>query len=253
MTSKPKLEGSEAALRFLDRILVTVALAITMCVPFAFPQETSGEAAPVGGPQAESTESNQKESKLPEAECVVSPSFRSASLVQPIWKRIGFEGDYFGGNENNVGYTAASWTFRGKYWMIAPGFGVAFGDNGFQTMPAFSIRWGYERAWFITEGLFVQGLMHTTLYPEGTEPTRGESAAVTVVPSIADGNHVSVRWKRLTAGGTWEHMQFREGREWKGGVRFAYRVLPPLSFTFFALGPGSEIRGGILFQPPEKK
>ena len=62
-----------------------------------------------------------------------------------------------------------------------------------------------------------------------------------------------MRWKRLTVGGTCEHMQFREGREWKGGVRVAYRVLTPLSLTFFALGPGSEIRGGILFQAPEKK
>jgi hypothetical protein len=48
-------------------------------------------------------------------------------------------------------------------------------------------------------------------------------------------------------------MQFREGREWKGGVRIAYKILPSFSFTFFAMGPGSEIRGGVLFQPEEKK
>jgi hypothetical protein len=35
-------------------------------------------------------------------------------------------------------------------------------------------------------------------------------------------------------------------------VRVAYQVLPHLSFTFFAMGPGSEIRGGILFQPKEE-
>ena len=238
---------------FINRSFLIAVLAIAMYAPLAFPQEAKDEAEPVDSPQVEAIKSNQEESKLPEAEYIGSPSFRSASLVQPIWKRIGFEGDYFGGDENNVGYTGASWTFRGRYWKIAPGLGVAFGDNGFQTMPAISIRWGYERAWFVTEGLFVQGLMHTRLYPEGTEPGSGESASATVVPSIADGNHVSVRRKRLTVGGTWEHMQFREGREWKGGVRVAYRVLPPLSLTFFALGPGGEIRGGILFQPPEKK
>jgi len=74
-----------------------------------------------------------------------------------------------------------------------------------------------------------------------------------VVPSIADGNHISARWKRLIVGGTWEHEQFREGKEWKGGVRVAFRILPPLSFTFFAMGPGNEIRGGVLFQTEEKK
>jgi len=98
---------------FVNRVFFAAVLAIAMYVPLAFAQETTGEAAPVGSPQAESAESTQKKSKLPEAECVVSPSFRSASLVQPIWKGIGFEGDYFGGDENNVGYTAASWTLRG--------------------------------------------------------------------------------------------------------------------------------------------
>lgn len=194
-----------------------------------------------------------EESRLPEAEFVGSTTFRSASLVQPLWRHLGVEGHYFGGDENNVGYIAGNWTFRGEHWKVAPGFGAAFGDNGFQTMPALSVRWGYERGWFVTEGLFVQGLMHTKFVPEGTEPEPGHSETDSVAPSIADGNHISARWKRLTVGGTWEHMQFREGKEWKGGARIAYRVLPSLSFTFFALGPGSEIRGGILFQPEEKK
>jgi hypothetical protein len=120
-------------------------------------------------------------------------------------------------------------------------------------MPALSFRWGYEHKWLVSEGLFVQGLLDTNLFPEGTEPEPGHPANEAVVPSIADGNHISARWKRLTAGGTWEHMQFREGKEWKGGVRIAYRILPSLSFTFFAMGPGAEVRGGILFQPKEKK
>jgi hypothetical protein len=191
--------------------------------------------------------------RLPEAEFVASPSFRSGSLVQPLWRDLSVEGHYFGGDENNIGFTGGSWTFHGEGWKVVPGFGVAFGDNGFRTMPALSFRWGYERSWFISEGLYVQGLLHTNFFPEGTEPEPGHPASELAVPSIADGNHVSARWRRLTIGGTWEHMQFREGREWKGGLRVAYRVLPSLSFTFFALGPGGEIRGGILLQPEEKK
>ena len=206
-----------------------------------------------GASPAEKQESGGGGYRLPEAEFVGSSSFRSASLVQSLWSNLNFEGHYFGGNENNVGYTAGSWTFHGEHWKLSPGFGVAFGDNGFQTMPALSLRWSYERAWFVAEGLLVQGLLHTKFFPEGTEAESGHPATESVVPSIADGNHVSARWKRLTVGGTWEHMQFREGREWKGGVQVAYRVYSPLSFTFFAMGPGSEIRGGILFQPEEKK
>jgi len=232
------------------RVMVIVAMA--SCVPFAAPQETAGAGQAARSP-IEITQPDGEGSRLPEAEFVGSPSFRSASLVQPLWSEVNIEGHYFGGDENNVGYTAGSWTFHGEGWKLAPGFGVAFGDNGFRTMPALSIRWAYEHRWFITEGLFVQGLLHTNFFPEGTEPEDGSSAGESVVPSIADGNHASARWKRLTAGATWEHMQFREGREWKGGVRVAYQVLPPLSFTFFAMGPGGEIRGGILFQPEERK
>jgi hypothetical protein len=36
-------------------------------------------------------------------------------------------------------------------------------------------------------------------------------------------------------------------------LRAAYKVIPSLSFTFFAMGPGAEVRGGILFQPKEQK
>jgi hypothetical protein len=120
-------------------------------------------------------------------------------------------------------------------------------------MPGLSLRWACEHNWLITEGLLVQGLLHTTFDSEETESEAGNPVSNSVVPSIADGNHLSAHWKRLTAGGTWEHMQFREGREWKGGLRVAYRIFPALSFTFFAMGPGGEIRGGVLFQPEEEK
>jgi hypothetical protein len=231
--------------------MMLLTLWLGTCVPLLMAQETG--TGQVSNSPTEAEEQRSEGYKLPEAEFVGSASFRSGSFLQSIWSGLNFEGHYFGGNENNVGYTAGSWTFHGAHWKIVPGFGVAFGDNGFHTMPTLSVRWGYERSWFITEGLYVQGLQHTRFFPEGTESEPGQPAGKSVVPSIADGNHVSARWKRLTAGGTWEHEQFREGKEWKGGVRVAFRVLPPLSFTFFAMGPGNEIRGGVLFQPEEEK
>jgi hypothetical protein len=230
-------------------MIVLAAASLVASTSAQEPPKPEGEAQS----SAQEEQARGEQTRVPEAEFVGSPSFRSASLVQPLWRDLCAEGHYFGGNENNVGFGGGSWTLHGKSWKIAPGVGVAFGDNGFRTMPALSLRWAYEHNWFVTEGLLVQGLLHTQFFPEGTEPEAGDSANKSVVPSIADGNHVSARWKRLTAGGTWEHMEFREGREWKGGLRVAYRILPGLSFTFFAMGPGSEIRGGILFQQEEKK
>lgn len=69
-------------------------------------------------------------------------------------------------------------------------------------------------------------------------------------PAISDGSHASVRWKRLTAGGTWEHIHFRE-TEWKGGGRLGIRLLRRVSAILYILGPGkTEWRGGILIHPP---
>ena len=131
---------------------------------------TAQEAAGTGKATLSTTdEPGSERPGLPEAEFVGGTSFRSGSVVQGLWSDLGVEGHYFGGDENNVGYTAGSWTFHGEHWKLAPGFGVAFGDNGFRTMPALSIRWSYEYGWFVSEGLFVQGLLHTDFFPEGTE------------------------------------------------------------------------------------
>src|SRR5271170_2825746 len=143
----------------LTRAMAIAILAVVTWVTAASPSSAAQE--PAMRSPADSEQSDTGKYELPEAEFVASPSFRSASLVQKIWGHIDFEGDYFGGNENNVGYTAGSWTFRGKGWELGSGFGMTFGDNGFRTMPALSIRWRYERGWFITEGLLVQGLLHT--------------------------------------------------------------------------------------------
>jgi hypothetical protein len=126
-----------------------------------------------------------------------------------------------------------------------------FGTNEFRTMPGFSFRWEYEKSWFVTEGLIVQGLLKTARFPPGaTEAAAGGSSQVR--PTITDGDHVSVRIWRITAGGTWEHIQFRED-EWKGGARFAFRIAPHFSAVLYILGPGSEFRGGIIFHPAKKE
>jgi len=133
--------------------------------------------------------------------------------------------------------------------MVAPGFSILFGTNQFRSMPAFTLRWQYERRWFISEGLMIQGFLSTPRFAdvrEGGEPWE------TVRPRITDGDHVSVRWRRLTVGGTWEHIQFRED-EWKGGGRAVFRLAPHVSVVLYVLGPETEFRGGVIIHPAEKE
>ena len=190
-----------------------------------------------------------------EAEFVASDIFRSGSLIVPLARRIAFEGHYFGGTETDVGYTGVSWAVIWKGLKLAPGFGVTFGSNKFTTGPAFSLRVDYERKWFVAQGLAVQSFRSTPIFAEEEEEHESSSPAEPVGfvrPTISDGNHVSARWKRMTLGGTWEHIAFREGDEWKWGGRLAIRILPRVSGILYVLAPGrAEWRGGILIHPPE--
>jgi hypothetical protein len=192
-----------------------------------------------------------------EAEFVFSDVFRSGSYIQPVRKALSFEGHYFGGKAADVGFTGGSWTFRLGELKLSPGFGVLFGSNEFTTTPALSFRWDFERGWFVSQGLIVQGFRGTPIFreeEEGGHGSRNAGAPVgTVRPTITDGNHVSGRYKRLTVGGSWEHIQFREGDEWKGGPRVAVRILPQLSAVLYLLYPGrAEWRAGVLWHPRQE-
>jgi hypothetical protein len=217
------------------------------------------ETPPVNKPEKEKTsEHREGETEGPtafEAEFVASNVFRSGSYVQPIWRGLGFEGHYFGGEAADVGFTGGSYTLGIGGLKLAFGAGVAFGSNQFTTMPAFSFRWDYEKGWFVTQGLAVQGVRQTQKFEsEESEHSSSTSEAVSYVrPTISDGSHLSGRWKRLTVGGTWEHIHFREGDEWKGGGRLAVRLLPRLSAILYVLGPGrAEWRGGVVIHPREQ-
>ena len=188
-------------------------------------------------------------SRSPEAESVASTIFRLGAYIQPLWKDLRFEGNYFGTDENDVGYTGMSWQFRWKALRLAPGFGVAFGANGFRTMPGISCRWAYEKSWFISEGMIVQGLVQTQRFPEGSPEALAEGS---VRPTITDGDHVSARWRRFIVGGAWEHIQFREN-EWKGGGRVALRITARFSGVLYVMGPRAEVRGGLILHPAEEQ
>ena len=196
---------------------------------------------------SEAPEQKEETHKEFEAEFVASDIFRSGSYSQILWRGLGFEGDYFGGKTTDVGFTGAAWTFRARELKLSPGFGVVFGSNQFTTTPALSVRWEYEYHWFVTQGLVVKGFRDTPVFGEESVHGGPPEIVSTVRPTISDGDHVSVRWKRLTIGGTWEYIHFREGNEWKGGGRMAVRLFQHLSAMVYVLGPGhAEWRGGIL-------
>jgi hypothetical protein len=224
-----------------------------LTVGIAFAQEPPAVHPPAGTTPQE-TEAHQGPSEF-EVEFVASDIFRSASYLQPLWRGLGFEGDYFGGKSTDVGLAAGTWTFRFRALKLSPGVGVLFGSNQFATTPAVSFRWDYEHRWFVTQGLVLQGFRRTPVFGEGEgegHPSEPPVPLRLVRPTISDGNHVSVRWERLTIGGSWEHIHFREGNEWKGGGRLSVRLVPRLSAILYVFGPGrAEWRGGIVIHPPE--
>jgi hypothetical protein len=189
-----------------------------------------------------------------EAGFLASDVFRSGSLVFPVYRRLLFEGHYFGGEGTDAGYTGASWAFSLKELKIAPGLGVMFGSNDFATTPAVSFRWEYERKWFVTQGFVVQCFRETPIFEESGAGEHGSSSREPVSfvrPTITDINHASFRWRRLTVGPAWEQVAFREGREWKVGGRVGVRLLPRVSAGLAVFGPGgAEWRGGFLIHAP---
>ena len=101
--------------------ILIVILAMATSIPLASAQEAPKNEESASSPARTTEPSDGKEYKLPEAEFVRSPSFRSGSLVQGPWSDLNFDGHYFGGNQSNVGLTGGSWTFHGEGWKIAPG------------------------------------------------------------------------------------------------------------------------------------
>jgi hypothetical protein len=224
-------------------------LTLTALPPIALSQEEAKEAKEQG---------EEEDGEAFEAEFVASDIFRSGSMVVPLVRRFAFEGHYFGGEETDTGYVGVSWAWAKAGLKLAPGFGVMFGSNDFTTSPAVSFRWEYERKWFITQGLIVHGFRDTPIFAEAEEAHEDGSESHEPVDfvraMISDGNHVSARWRRLTIGGTWEHIEFREGTEWKWGGRLQIRILPRVSGILYVLGPGrAEWRGGILIHSREEE
>jgi hypothetical protein len=78
--------------RFLCQTILVVLLLVTSPAQSLRAQEASS--GQISTPSTESEKHEQEGYRLPEAEFVGSSSFRSASLIQPLWNALNFEGHY---------------------------------------------------------------------------------------------------------------------------------------------------------------
>jgi hypothetical protein len=108
------------------------------------------------------------------------------------------------------------------------------------------VRWTCEGRRWLTQGLWVQSLRAHV--PPHEEEHEGDVEEVRHA-SILDGIHVSAVLGHLELGPVVEHIRYREENAWKGGVRAAWRLPRGFKIVTQVVGPDSEIRGGITWEP----
>jgi len=233
---------------FNRRPRILVGLLLLIFAPFTSAQIPGGPVQEQKKQeQNKKDEESESPSHFPEIEFVASNKFRSLGYIQPVLKQgANFEVHYFGIDGADVAVVNGSWTFRaGKHLKLTPGLGVYFGEHQ-KTSPAIAFRWEIETRRVFSQGLFLQSLGKNENFEEEEQSFSG------VRPSIWDGNHVSLRYKRWEIGPLWERIHGREGNEWKGGMRTAFRFWRYVSGLLVIVGPDAEVRGGfIVSRPPE--
>src|SRR5215813_12698924 len=121
----------------------------------------------------------------PDVEFLGSTKFRDATVIVPVWRRLNFEGHYFGDTEHDVGLVGGSWTVEFlKKITLAPGLAAGIGSH-YGTAPAATLRWGAEHAWFHAEG-FSSLSLRSALQPEEEQG----KTHYTKHSYISDGNHI---------------------------------------------------------------
>ena len=180
-----------------------------------------------------------------EAEFIASTVFQEATVAARLSSPLSLDAHWFGIEENDIGVIGLSWNFGWRGLNLAPGLGWAFGR---ENRPALVVtaRWAYEHRRWLTEGLWVQSLK--AHLPERAEESAEASEEEVRYASVLDGVHVSARLGRAELGPLLEHIQYREEREWKGGVRAAWLVTRRVRLVAQVLGPDAEVRGGLAWE-----
>lgn len=197
--------------------------------------------------QPEATEASEEEGPPRfEAEFVASTVFQGATLaIGSAWP-LTLESHFFGVEESEIGMVGLGWTFAHRGLRVVPGVAWSFASNG-RPAPVVTVRWSYESTRWLTQGLWVQSLRaHLPETAEDDEPEDNEAQVRHA--SILDGVHASALIGRWEIGPLIEHVRHREEREWKAGARVAWRALEGLKLVGQVLGPGAEVRGGLVWE-----
>jgi hypothetical protein len=218
--------------------------AISICLA-TLPVRASQESQAGRGSEPEPAE----EESIPplEAEFVASTIFQEGTVIARLRAPLTADAHYFGVEENDIGVIGLSWSFAWRGLHVAPGLGWAFGREN-RPAPVVTARWSYEHPRWLTEGLWVQSLKAhlPERSAEGDETLEEEEVHYA---SILDGVHVSARVARAELGPLVEHIQYREEREWTGGARFAWLVARGVRLIAQVVGPDTEVRGGLAWEP----
>lgn len=241
-------------MRRLGRAVSSAGLLLVFLNISVIAQATStGPAKPTDRQAKPTAHASHDEGKFPEIEALISHEFRTVSYVQPLYHGLNFEAHHFGvkleveaahGDPQSepheeyidIATFTASWTFKlGEHVKIIPGVGLYVGE-GQEAAPSLTFRWHIEKGWLISQGLFVASLRDFEDFGR---------------VSVWDGNHVSVRWKRIQVGPAWERIHTRDENEWKGGVRGSVRIARHVSIAAFVWAPKPEFRAGVIIHPGE--
>ncbi len=212
------------------------------CGPALSAQDVERALAQPEGPEASEEEGPPRL----EAEFVASTIFQGATLAIGTRWPLTFESHFFGVEESEIGMVGLGWTFSRRGLRVVPGVAWSFASDG-RPAPVVTVRWSYENPRWITQGLWVQSLREHL--PDTADEDEAEEDDEQVrYAGILDGVHVSALVGRWEIGALIEHVRHREEREWKGGARVAWRAVEGLKLVGQVLGPGAEVRGGLVWE-----
>lgn len=195
--------------------------------------------------EAEAPEEQEEGAPRFEAEFVGSTIFQGATLAVGLSSPLTFESHFFGVEDNEIGMVGLAWTLSRGSFRVAPGFGWSFGSEN-RPAPVITVRWTYEHARWLTQGLWVQSLRANL--PPAVEEEGSEGDEDVRHASILDGIHASAIVGRWEIGPLVENVRYREEREWKAGARVAWRAGEEWKLVGQVVGPGAEVRGGLTWE-----
>lgn len=237
--------------------LVFIALGLGFAIPAAAQAQAPGASprtvvdSSKEQPATEADEPDEDEGEEEEGpfegEFIGSTIFQGATAAVRLRSPLVLETHYFGVDHDEVGMVGLGWTFAAGGFRAVPGIGWSF-SREMRPAPVVTLRWTYEARRWLTQGLFVQSLREYVpdRAPEGEEADHEE---VVRHASILDGIHASAILGPVELGPVIEHIRYREENEWKGGARVAWRLGRNLKLVSQVVGPDTEVRGGITWEP----